>query len=78
MRAIKFVQWQSSILIGLVVVAGLVSLFTSVATVAEWASFAVTAALFIAPEKVVAFFGPVVKRKQEARSEARCENDTAG
>lgn len=78
MRAIKFVQWQSSILIGAVVLAGLVCLFTSIATVAEWTSFAVAAAMFIAPEKVVAFFGPVLKRKQEARSEARCENDTVG
>lgn len=65
MKAIKFVQWQSSILIGLVILAGMVCLFTSLATVAEWTSFAGIAALFIAPEKVVAFFGPVLKRKQE-------------
>lgn len=65
MRAIKFVQWQSSILIGLVVLSGLLCLFTKVATVQEWVSFATAAALFVAPEKAVAFFGPVLKRKQQ-------------
>jgi hypothetical protein len=66
MKAIKFVQWSSSISICIVIFAGLLCLFTRVATVAEWTSFAGVAALFIAPEKVVAFFGPVLKRKQEA------------
>ena len=65
MKAIKFVQWQSSILIGLVILSGFLCLFTKVATVAEWTSFAGIAALFIAPEKVVAFFGPVLKRRQK-------------
>ena len=65
MKAIKFVQWQSSILIGMVVVAGLVCLFTDLAEVSAWTSFGGIAALFIAPEKVVAFFGPVLKRRQE-------------
>ena len=78
MRAIKFVQWQSSILIGAVVLAGLCCLFTEMATVSEWVGFATTAALFIAPEKLAAFFGPALKRRQEARSEARCENNTVG
>lgn len=65
MKAIKFVQWHSSILIGLVILSGLICLFTKIATVGEWSSFAAIAALFIGPEKVVAFFGPVMKRKQE-------------
>lgn len=65
MKAIKFVQWQSSILIGAVVVAGLVCLFTKAGSMSEWATFAPIAALFIAPEKLAAFFGPVVKRRQE-------------
>ena len=65
MKAIKFVQWQSSILIGLVILSGFVCLFTNFATIGEWTSFAGIAALFIAPEKVVAFFGPVLKRRQE-------------
>ena len=65
MKAIKFVQWQSSILIGLVILSGFICLFTKIATVSEWTSFAGIAALFVAPEKAVAFFGPVLKRKQE-------------
>lgn len=65
MKAIKFVQWQSSILIGLVVLSGFICLFTKAATVQDWISFAGMAALFIAPEKIAAFFGPVIKRKQE-------------
>ncbi len=69
MKAIKFVQWQSSILIGLVVLAGLLCLFTKAATVSEWVSFAGIAAMFIAPEKVVAFFGPALKRKQQSSNE---------
>lgn len=66
MKAIKFVQWSSSISICLVIIAGLLCLFTSLATVSEWSSFAVVAAMFIAPEKVAAFFGNIIKRKQEA------------
>ncbi len=69
MKAIKFVQWQSSILIGLVILAGLACLFFQWATVADWVSFAGIAAMFIAPEKVVAFFGPVLKRKQQGTNE---------
>ena len=65
MKAIKFVQWQSSILIGLVILSGFLCLFTKIATIGEWTSFAGIAALFIAPEKVAAFFGPVLKRRQE-------------
>ena len=65
MKAIKFVQWQSSILIGLVILSGFLCLFTKAATMSDWISFAGIAALFIAPEKVVAFFGPVLKRRQE-------------
>ena len=77
-KAIKFVQWQSSILVGVVVVAGLLGLLSKVYTVGEWVQFATTAALFIAPEKLAAFFGPALKRHQEARSEDRCENDITG
>ena len=65
MKAIKFVQWSSSISICVVVASGLLCLFTDAATVAQWTSFAGVAALFIAPEKLAAFFGPVLKRKQE-------------
>ena len=69
MKAIKFVQWQSSILIGLVVLSGLACLFFDWATVGDWVSFAGIAALFVAPEKVVAFFGPALKRKQQGANE---------
>jgi len=79
MKAIKFVQWQSSILIGLVILSGFVCLFTKAATMSDWISFAGIAALFIAPEKVVAFFGPVLKRRQEAIHEAMVnEERTSG
>ena len=66
-RVIKFVQWQSSILIGLIVLAGFLCLFTKIGTIGDWGTFAAIAATFVAPEKVVAFFGPVLKRKQAAK-----------
>jgi hypothetical protein len=65
MSSIKFVQWLSSFLIAFVVISGFVSLFTRLASIDEWIKFAGIAAMFIAPEKVVAFFGPVLKRKQQ-------------
>ena len=69
MKAIKFVQWQSSILIGVVILAGLACLFFKWATVSDWVTFAGIAAMFIAPEKVVAFFGPALKRRQQSSNE---------
>jgi len=65
MRSIKFVQWASSISICIVIFAGLLCLFTNLATIEDWVRFATIAAVFIAPEKLVAFFGNIVKRKQQ-------------
>lgn len=69
MKAIKFVQWSSSILL---VITVLWLLFLPVVaavwdleiTVGEIAKIGGVVVLFIGPEKAAAFFGPVLKRKQ--------------
>lgn len=65
MKIIKYVQWQSAILIGIVVLSGLTSLVLKKIDVHEWVSYATVALLFILPQTGAAFFGPVLKRKQE-------------
>jgi hypothetical protein len=67
MRVIKFVQWQSSIAIGVIVVLGILHLILWPDRLQNWVQFATTSVLFVGPEKLAAFFGPVLKRKQEAK-----------
>lgn len=69
MKAIKFVQWSSSILLVLTVLWLLVlpiiaAVFDLPLTVAEIAKIGGVVVLFVGPEKAAAFFGPVLKRKQ--------------
>jgi fucose 4-O-acetylase-like acetyltransferase len=65
MKVIKFVQWQSAILIGLVTLEGMLAIVIPVLSVSDWVAFAPIALLFVLPETAAAFFGPVLKRKQE-------------
>lgn len=74
MKVIKFVQWQSAILIGVVVLSGLASFFFKGLYVQDWVAFATIAILFILPQTGAAFFGPVLKRKQEVKKENEGEN----
>ena len=69
MKPIRFVQWSSSILLVLTVL-WLLALPVIAAvlelplTVAEIAKIGGVVVLFVGPEKLAAFFGPVLKRKQ--------------
>lgn len=65
MKVIKYVQWQSAILIGIVVLSGLTLLILKKIDVHEWVNYATVALLFILPETGAAFFGLMLKRKQE-------------
>ncbi|MFP4066207.1 MAG: hypothetical protein ACLFS5_01780 [Spirochaetaceae bacterium] len=76
MRAIKFVQWQSSILLGLTVVwtIGLSTyliLFGDPARVGDVVSASMIALAFVGPEKAAAFFGPHLKRKSQTKGPQR-------
>jgi len=71
MKAIKFVQWSSSIAIALIVVWtigfatwGIVTKDDPARIIAGIAKIDTVLALFVAPEKASAFFGPALKRKQ--------------
>lgn len=72
MKAIKFVQWSSSIAIVLIVLWILVIATMAILVkddptivIAGIVKIGGLLAIFVTPEKVAAFFGPVLKRKQE-------------
>ena len=72
MKPIRFIQWSSSILLVMTVLwtigISTVVIFTNTTvTLAEIAKIAGVVLLFVLPEKGSAFFGPVLKRRQEAR-----------
>jgi len=68
MRPIRFIQWSSSILLVITVVwtlvMGTISMFIDVLVVGDVAKISGAVLLFVGPEKAAAFFGPVLKRKQ--------------
>lgn len=76
MRPIKFVQWQSSILLGLVVawtigMSTYLILFGDPALVGNVTSTSTIALAFVGPEKAAAFFGPHLKRKSQTKEPQR-------
>lgn len=71
MKPIKFVQWSSSVAIALIVVWtisfatwGIITKDDPATIIAGIAKIDTVLALFVAPEKAAAFFGPALKRKQ--------------
>jgi len=76
MKAIKLVQYGSTIGIFVTVtfllIAGGIILFSKTPDrISQLITLAGAIAIFLAPEKLAAFFGPVLKRKQEGKNE-RC------
>lgn len=74
MKAIKLVQYGSTIgilvtVIFLLVVGGLILFSKTPDRISELVSLGGVIALFLAPEKLAAFFGPVLKRKQGIKNE---------
>lgn len=70
MKSIKFIQWSSSILLVLSVLwiltmSTLSAFIVLKIGIAEIAKIGGVIILFVGPEKAAAFFGPVLKRKQE-------------
>ena len=75
-KAIKLVQYGSTIGIFVTVtfllIAGGIILFSKTPDrISQLVTLAGAIAIFLAPEKLAAFFGPVLKRKQEGKNE-RC------
>jgi len=69
MKAIKLVQYGSTIgilvTVAFLLIAGGFILFSKTPDrISQLVSLGGVIALFLAPEKLVAFFGPVLKRKQ--------------
>lgn len=71
MRVIKFVQWMSSIAIALIILWTVGFATWAIVTKADptmvigaIVKVDTVLAIFVAPEKAAAFFGPVLKRKQ--------------
>lgn len=69
MKPIKLAQWGSTIalfvLIGYALIMGAWVIFKAPEKMAVLIQQITVMGLFIAPEKLAAFFGPVLKRKQE-------------
>jgi len=71
MKPIRFVQWSSSVSIALIVIWsigfttwGIITKEDPTKIIAGIAKIDTVLALFVAPEKAAAFFGPALKRKQ--------------
>jgi len=74
MKAIKLVQFGSTVAIlvtitFLLIAGGIILFSTSPERIGQLVALAGAIAIFLTPEKVAAFFGPVLKRKQENNNE---------
>ena len=77
MKAIKLVQYGSTIGIlvtvaFLLITGGIIIFSKTPDRISHLISLGGVIAVFLAPEKLAAFFGPALKRKQNGRSDEKC------
>lgn len=74
MKAIKLVQYGSTIgilvtVVFLLVAGGLIIFSKTPDRISQLVALAGAIAIFLAPEKLAAFFGPALKRKQNGKDD---------
>jgi len=71
MSSLKFIKWSSSILLVVSVlwllIVGTMAIFNDGIEVTDVTKMGGIIILFVGPEKAAAFFGPVIKRRQNGR-----------